>query len=205
MTGCCANDGSQPAEDTYDMTREYYGQVLSTNKDLQTTACTAAGRPTGVVAELIAKVCVSTTKLSMLQHCLTPASQIPDEVVSKFYGAHTSQGANINTSPLHAGCGAPLPLGIDGLTVLDLGSGSGRDAYVCAALVGEQGRVIGVDMTKEQLDVANAHKDEFARRIGDDRCNMDFRHGTIECVAVRCGDVQTNNIKQFLFMNACRQ
>lgn len=78
------------------------------------------------------------------------------------------------------GCGAPLPLGIDGLTVLDLGSGSGRDAYVCSALVGERGRVIGIDMTQEQLDVANAHKQEFARRIGHAQCNMDFRHGTIE-------------------------
>ena len=40
-----------------------------------------------------------------------------------------------------------------GLRVLDLGSGSGRDCYVCAALVGEQGSVIGVDMTEEQIQV----------------------------------------------------
>lgn len=57
MTGCCANDGGQWInETTYDITKEYYGKVLSTNKDLKTTACTAAGRPTGVVAEIIAKV-----------------------------------------------------------------------------------------------------------------------------------------------------
>ena len=37
--------------------------------------------------------------------------------------------------------------------MLDLGSGSGRDCYVCAALVGEQGSVIGVDMTEEQIQV----------------------------------------------------
>ena len=37
--------------------------------------------------------------------------------------------------------------------MLDLGSGSGRDCYVCAALVGEQGSVIGVDMTDEQIQV----------------------------------------------------
>lgn len=48
------------------------------------------------------------------------------------------------------GCGAPLPLGIDGLHVLDLGSGSGRDCYVCSALVGPSGSVVGVDMTDEQ-------------------------------------------------------
>ena len=63
-------------------------------------------------------------------------SLIPSEVMEKFYG-----------------CGAPLPQGIDGLTVLDLGSGSGRDCYVAAALVGESGRVIGIDMTDEQIQV----------------------------------------------------
>lgn len=63
--------------------------------------------------------------------------QVPNEVVEKFYG-----------------CGAPLPLGIQGLRVLDLGSGSGRDAYVCAALVGEKGQVIGIDMTDEQIKVS---------------------------------------------------
>jgi hypothetical protein len=48
--------------------------------------------------------------------------KVPDEIKAKFYG-----------------CGAPLPLGIDGLRVLDLGSGSGRDCYVASSLVGEQG------------------------------------------------------------------
>ena len=62
--------------------------------------------------------------------------KVPAEVMDKFYG-----------------CGAPLPLGVEGLKVLDLGSGSGRDAYVCAALVGEQGQVTGIDMTQEQIQV----------------------------------------------------
>jgi ubiquinone/menaquinone biosynthesis C-methylase UbiE len=51
------------------------------------------------------------------------------------------------------GCGAPVPLGIDGLRVLDLGSGSGRDCYLCASLVGSTGTVTGIDMTKEQIEV----------------------------------------------------
>lgn len=37
--------------------------------------------------------------------------------------------------------------------MLDLGSGSGRDCYLCSALVGEKGEVIGIDMTEEQLEV----------------------------------------------------
>ncbi|KAJ2802099.1 hypothetical protein H4R21_002549, partial [Coemansia helicoidea] len=52
------------------------------------------------------------------------------------------------------GCGNPIPLGIEGMDVLDLGSGSGRDCYVAAALVGPSGSVTGVDMTDEQLQTA---------------------------------------------------
>ncbi len=62
---------------------------------------------------------------------------VPDEILEKFFG-----------------CGAPLPLGIEGLRVLDLGSGSGRDSYVCAHLVGEHGYVTGVDMTQELIQVS---------------------------------------------------
>jgi ubiquinone/menaquinone biosynthesis C-methylase UbiE len=51
------------------------------------------------------------------------------------------------------GCGAPVPLGIEGLRVLDLGSGSGRDCYLAAAFVGPKGHVVGIDMTPEQLAV----------------------------------------------------
>lgn len=43
---------------------------------------------------------------------------------------------------------------IQGLRVLDLGSGSGRDCYLAAALVGENGTVTGIDMTAEQLEVS---------------------------------------------------
>lgn len=64
-------------------------------------------------------------------------ARLPEDVLSKFYG-----------------CGAPVPLGITGLRVLDLGSGSGRDCYLAAALVGEAGSVTGIDMTEEQLKVS---------------------------------------------------
>jgi ubiquinone/menaquinone biosynthesis C-methylase UbiE len=41
-----------------------------------------------------------------------------------------------------------------GETVVDLGSGSGMDTFVAALKVGDQGRVIGIDMTDEQLNKA---------------------------------------------------
>jgi arsenite methyltransferase len=78
------------------------------------------------------------------------------------------------------GCGAPLPAGLAGVTVLDLGCGSGRDCYVASALVGEEGRVIGVDMTDEQLDTAKAHLEDYTRTLGYDRPNITFLKGYIE-------------------------
>ncbi|MCB0328055.1 MAG: methyltransferase domain-containing protein [Bdellovibrionales bacterium] len=53
------------------------------------------------------------------------------------------------------GCGSPIPEALEGLRVLDLGCGTGRDCVVIAKLVGDTGQVVGVDMTDEQLEIAN--------------------------------------------------
>ncbi len=84
------------------------------------------------------------------------------------------------------GCGSPLPLALEGMTVLDLGCGSGRDAYLLSRLVGERGRVIGVDMTAEQLAVARAHLDWQAQRYGYAQSNVEFVEGFIEDLSA-CG------------------
>ena len=90
-------------------------------------------------------------------------SQLEPEVLEKYYG-----------------CGVCIPEAIEGLTVLDLGSGSGRDAYLLSKLVGENGHVIGVDMTEEQLDVARRHIDAHTVTFGYAKPNVEFRHGYIE-------------------------
>ncbi len=90
-------------------------------------------------------------------------ADVADEVLARFYG-----------------CGSPLPPALGGCTVLDLGCGTGRDAFLAAALVGPTGRVIGIDMTEEQLGVARRHEAEQARRFGFDAPNTSFRLGTIE-------------------------
>lgn len=84
------------------------------------------------------------------------------------------------------GCGSPLPPALAGMTVLDLGCGSGRDAYLLSRLVGEHGRVIGVDMTAEQLEAARAHQQWHAQRYGHARSNIEFVDGYIEDLA-GCG------------------
>ncbi len=62
----------------------------------------------------------------------------------------------------------------EGGTVVDLGSGSGMDAFYAASLVGSTGRVVGVDFTVEQLDKAR----RLAADAGVDR--IEFREGRIE-------------------------
>lgn len=79
------------------------------------------------------------------------------------------------------GCGSPLPPALNTKTVLDLGCGTGRDCYLLSSLVGPDGRVIGVDMTPEQLEVAVRHRDWHAERFG--YANVEFLHGHIENLA----------------------
>jgi len=92
--------------------------------------------------------------------------QIDEEITNRFYG-----------------CGSPIPPALEGCTVLDLGCGAGRDAYLASQLVGPTGRVIGVDATKDQIDIAERHRESQARRFGMERPNTEFRLGTIEDLA----------------------
>jgi SAM-dependent methyltransferase len=81
---------------------------------------------------------------------------------------------------LGLGCGLPTE-SVDirkGDVVLDLGSGAGNDAFVARALAGEEGRVIGVDMTPAMVDKARAN----ARKLG--AANVEFRLGEIEHLPV---------------------
>jgi len=76
-----------------------------------------------------------------------------------------------------------------GERVLDVGSGAGFDAFIAAAFVGAAGAVIGVDMTTEMLEKAQA----TAVALG--LTNVEFRHGLIEELPIEDGwaDVVISN------------
>lgn len=80
------------------------------------------------------------------------------------------------------GCGDPSRYVQAGDTVLDLGSGGGKICYMAAQLVGEQGQVIGVDMTDEMLDLARRHQASMAQKLGGDR--VSFHKGYIQDLAL---------------------
>jgi len=88
---------------------------------------------------------------------------IEDEVVTRFYG-----------------CGSPIPSDLEGITVLDLGCGTGRDLFIVSKLVGENGHVIGIDMTEEQLEVGRRLTDKQMKRFGFEKPNVSFLDGYIE-------------------------
>lgn len=78
------------------------------------------------------------------------------------------------------GCGLVIPPKLENQKILDLGCGTGRDVYLLSALVGKNGFVTGLDMTKEQLDVARKHIDYQTEKFGFSRPNVDFKLGNIE-------------------------
>ncbi|TGL40372.1 methyltransferase domain-containing protein [Leptospira perdikensis] len=78
------------------------------------------------------------------------------------------------------GCGSPFPPALTGRKILDLGCGSGRDVYLLSQLVGEFGSVIGIDMTNEQLEVANKYIEYHQKQFGYKKSNVSFVKGYIE-------------------------
>ncbi len=86
---------------------------------------------------------------------------IPDEVLERDYG-----------------CGNPTLHLKPGETVLDLGSGSGKTCFLASQVVGPEGRVIGVDMNDDMLDLARRNAAEVARRVG--YANVVFTKGRIQ-------------------------
>lgn len=89
------------------------------------------------------------------------------------------QGYNPDAD-LGLGCGIPTEFAQikEGDTVIDLGSGAGNDCFVARSMVGETGKVIGVDFTEAMIEKAR----ENAEKLGYN--NVEFRYGDIEKIPV---------------------
>jgi SAM-dependent methyltransferase len=77
---------------------------------------------------------------------------------------------------LGLGCGLPTEFAriSEGDTVVDLGSGAGNDAFIARKIVGEKGRVIGIDFTEKMIELARKNAAKLGYR------NVEFRHGDID-------------------------
>lgn len=101
--------------------------------------------------------------------------------IGKIIGySDTDLAVDAGEANLGLGCGNPVALASlkPGMTVLDLGSGAGFDAFLAAREVGDAGKVIGVDMTPEMIDKARKNALKTGVR------NVEFRLGEIEHLPV---------------------
>lgn len=125
--------------------KEIYGKIATQTKQDNAASCCGAGG------------------------CSTEVYNIMSEEYTDLQGYNPD-------ADLGLGCGLPTQFAKmkPGDTVLDLGSGAGNDCFVARAVVGDAGKVIGVDMTEKMIDLArdNAEKLNFN--------NVEFRLGEIE-------------------------
>jgi arsenite methyltransferase len=134
-----------------------------------------AGTHEQLVQDYYGRVLRSTQDLQTGACCLPAAlpphlrailNEIHPEVTERFYG-----------------CGSPIPPGLAGSTVLDIGCGSGRDCFLLSRLVGPKGQVLGVDMTPEQIAIANRYRHYHAERFGYGESNVKFLEGRVTDLA----------------------
>ena len=108
--------------------------------------------------------------------CSTSCCESAASGVDMIGDAYKSVEGYVADADLGLGCGLPTEhAGIEvGDTVLDLGAGAGVDAFVARQIVGDNGKVYGVDMTPEMVAKARAN----ATKLG--YTNIEFRMGEIE-------------------------
>lgn len=107
--------------------------------------------------------CVSSTKSDIIDY-------------SVFQDDYSSEQGYNPDADLGLGCGIPTQYAQikEGDTVIDLGSGAGNDVFVARSIVGENGKVIGLDMTEEMIEKAVKNNS----KLGYD--NVEFKLGDIE-------------------------
>ncbi len=135
----------QTAEELKQIVKEKYGEIALQSKEQNESSC-----------------CGATS-------CCPTDITIMAEDYSNLAGYQS-------TADLGLGCGLPTEYAHlkAGDTVLDLGSGAGNDCFVARSVVGETGKVIGVDMTEAMIQKAKAN----AQKLGF--TNVEFRLGEIE-------------------------
>ncbi len=136
-------------ESIKEIVREKYGEIANQSKKQNSASCCGSGG------------------------CSTIDYSIFSEDYSKIEGYNAD-------ADLGLGCGLPTQFAEirKGDVVIDLGSGAGNDAFVARSIVGDEGRVIGIDMTEEMLEKARFNSEKLGFQ------NVEFRFGDIEKMPV---------------------
>ena len=129
-----------------ELVREKYSQIASQSKNQNASSCCGATGCRG------------------------------DEVYNIMADDYSKLDGYVADADLGLGCGLPTEFAQinAGDTVIDLGSGAGNDAFIARRIVGERGRVIGIDITEKMIELAKENADKLGYK------NVEFRHGDID-------------------------
>lgn len=124
-----------------------------------------------IVREKYAEIAVSSTRKCC---CGSSNNKVVDYTIMKDDYNHLD--GYVAEADLGLGCGLPTEFADikKGNTVVDLGSGAGNDVFVARAIVGDEGKVVGVDFTDEMIIKANFNLDKLGFK------NVEFKLGEIE-------------------------
>ena len=150
---------NQTSEQLKDIVKEKYGQIADQSKETNEGSC-----------------------------CGSSCCTVDHAVMSDDY---TKMKGYTPDADLGLGCGLPTEFAKmnEGDTVVDLGSGAGNDAFIARSVVGESGKVIGIDFTERMIEKARIN----ARKLN--YTNVEFRQGDIENIplAALMADVVVSN------------
>ncbi|MBU2648162.1 arsenite methyltransferase [bacterium] len=162
--------------------RERYGSIARANRNETPDASGSCCGPNAITLETVssASCCGSDSDKTQNTSCCG-STEITSEQMAVLIGYNEGdlkaipEGANMNL-----GCGNPVALASlkKGETVVDLGCGGGFDCFLAAREVGEEGQVIGVDMTADMISKAR----DNAKKASVE--NVEFRLGEIEHLPV---------------------
>jgi arsenite methyltransferase len=150
-----------PNTDVKQIVKEKYGAIAQQSRSANQSSCCGTGCG-----------------------CSTPDLSIMAE-------EYTNLPGYVPEADLALGCGLPTAFAKiqAGDTVVDLGSGAGNDCFIARSIVGDTGRVIGIDMTEEMIGKARANVEKLGFS------NVEFRFGDIEQMPVddNTADVVVSN------------
>lgn len=144
-----------------------------------------------LVREKYSAIAEQSTEQNASSCCGATASCCGEEVYSIMSDDYTQLNGYVADADLGLGCGLPTAFAQikEGDTVIDLGSGAGNDCFVARSIVGEKGKVIGIDFTDKMIEKARTN----AEKMGYN--NVEFRQGDIEQMPV------TSNVADVIVSN----
>ncbi len=133
-----------------------------------------------VVKEKYGEIAVSTPQsgcCGTTSSCCGDSSDVEFVMIGDEY---KNLNGYVADADLGLGCGVPTEFAEikRGDTVVDLGSGAGNDVFVVRAIVGEEGKVIGIDMTEQMIEKANKNNAKLGYK------NVEFKFGDIEAMPI---------------------